>query len=304
MREKYLIINGDDAGIDHERNEGLLQSFEQGVLTSITALVNGPAFHEIVGYVAGHPDLGMGIHLNLTEGRALSGKANSLTNKAGDFHPKAKVWEDAWHGRLDREAMHNEFRAQLDAFRQTGLTPTHLDGHNHIHLFPQVLDVILALGKEYHEIRSLRLVSEGLPFYGTKSAEDVLPDIELASAAKEVRRLYRQGHQKVGFFRHLSDLARPKIAGKLNFPDEFHGIHLAANFTRDNFELVIAGLKARVTEIMAHPGFMSSRSVNFSRSHDRCREYAVLTDQRIKKKVAALGLTLTDYSILGKNETI
>lgn len=298
MSEKFLIINGDDAGIDHQRNEGLIKSFEEGVLTSVTALVNGPAFEEIAHYTAKHPGLGIGIHLNLTQGRALSGRLKTLTDEEGNFHPKARAWANAWQGKLDEEEISKELMTQLEAFAETGLTPTHLDGHNHIHLFPQVLQAILALMDKSRVMRRLRLVNEGPPFYGPNRAKDALPDIEMGKASEEVQLLYRLGHQKVGFFRHLSDLARPKVKGRIRHPDEFHGIHLAANFTQANFESVVANLKTRVTEIMTHPGFRSANSVRFSRSRDREREYLVLTDRHLKEKIEASGLTLANYLIL------
>ena len=42
-----------------------------------------------------------------------------------------------------------EIRAQFEAFQKTGLRLDHVNAHNHMHLHPPVLGLLLRIGREY-----------------------------------------------------------------------------------------------------------------------------------------------------------
>ncbi len=57
-----------------------------------------------------------------------------------------RLAQDAFLGRLERDALAGEIHLQLDAFESVwGAPPDFVDGHQHVHQFPQVRDTILAL---------------------------------------------------------------------------------------------------------------------------------------------------------------
>ena len=58
-----------------------------------------------------------------------------------------------------RRQLQMEIRAQFEAFRRTGLELDHADAHNHMHLHPTVLGMMLETGREYG-LKSVRLPAE------------------------------------------------------------------------------------------------------------------------------------------------
>ncbi|WP_235420214.1 ChbG/HpnK family deacetylase [Exiguobacterium sp. s16] len=49
----------------------------------------------------------------------------------------------------DPELVYLEWKAQIEAFRATGLPLHHLDSHHHVHGWPAIQDVIVRLAEEY-----------------------------------------------------------------------------------------------------------------------------------------------------------
>src|SRR6266851_10522683 len=68
---KLLIVNADDFGLSSGINVGIIEGFKKGILTSASIMVNAPAFDEAVELAHAHPDLGIGVHLNVLRGKAV-----------------------------------------------------------------------------------------------------------------------------------------------------------------------------------------------------------------------------------------
>src|SRR5688572_4338796 len=60
--------------------------------------------------------------------------------------------------RFDRAAVHRELGAQVEKVMRAGIRPTHLDGHQHVHLLPRVWPVVVELARE-HGIAWVRMPS-------------------------------------------------------------------------------------------------------------------------------------------------
>lgn len=79
---RVLIINADDFGYCDQRNRGIVESFQAGVVSSATLLVNADKALEAVKLSNEH-GIPLGLHLNLTEGRPITACHNSLTADNG-----------------------------------------------------------------------------------------------------------------------------------------------------------------------------------------------------------------------------
>ena len=81
MVEKKFILNADDFGMSKAFNRAVLDGYHNGFLTSASLCANGKAFNAAVNEIIPEcPNLGLGVHLNIIEGRSLT-KAPLLTNK-------------------------------------------------------------------------------------------------------------------------------------------------------------------------------------------------------------------------------
>jgi predicted glycoside hydrolase/deacetylase ChbG (UPF0249 family) len=152
-----LIINGDDFGASPAVNDALVRCHRDGVLTSATVLANQPAAEEALAAGRAYPALGIGVHLNLTEGVPLSPPAaiRSLVDQGGRFRAFPAQLLRIINGQARIAEVEREFRAQIEYLVARGVSPTHVDGHFHVHAFPRLLGLVLRLMSEY-EIRGMR----------------------------------------------------------------------------------------------------------------------------------------------------
>src|SRR5262249_30264542 len=115
-----LIVNADDFGYSRGINRGIIQTHEQGIVTSTSLMVRWAHAGEAAEYARAHPRLGVGLHVDFREWYYFRGhKVPRYLVGAEDA--RAEVYED-------------EFRRQLEAFRELmGREPSHVDTHQHVH---------------------------------------------------------------------------------------------------------------------------------------------------------------------------
>jgi len=159
---RRVILTGDDFGLAVPVNEAIEEAHRHGVLTAASLMVGGAAAADAVERARRLPSLRVGLHLVLVEGRPLlpakavpdlvdaSGELDTHLVRAGvRFFFKPGV----------RRQLEAEIRAQFQAFRATGLPLDHVNAHNHMHLHPTVLRLLVQVGREFG-MRAVRLPHE------------------------------------------------------------------------------------------------------------------------------------------------
>ena len=112
-------MNADDFGISEGVNCGIIEAHEHGIVTSASLMVRWPAAPQAAAYATAHPDLSVGLHVDLGE----------WIYRNGGWEPLYQVVAAD-----DCTAVAAELSRQLDTFRQLmGKNPTHLDSHQHVH---------------------------------------------------------------------------------------------------------------------------------------------------------------------------
>src|SRR3954452_4344148 len=146
-RNSALVINGDDFGYSAAINAAIVRCHVEGVLTSASVLVNQRATREALRLAREYPTLGVGWHVNLTEGGPVlpPGAVPTLVDRRGLFRPIGALLPGLVSGQVRRADVERELRAQLALLLDAGLRPTHVDGHLHAHAFPRVLPIVLGL---------------------------------------------------------------------------------------------------------------------------------------------------------------
>lgn len=132
---RVLIINADDFGMYHAVNAAVVRSVEEGVASSCSLMPPCPAAPHAMSLLRQHPQLSFGIHLTLvcdTPGYrwgplAAREEVSSLLDETGELFTADRV--PALLARARLEEVEREFRAQVNAVADAGLTPTHLDWH-------------------------------------------------------------------------------------------------------------------------------------------------------------------------------
>jgi predicted glycoside hydrolase/deacetylase ChbG (UPF0249 family) len=163
-----LIVNGDDFGVSPAVNAAILHCHCEGVLTSTSVLANGAAADEALGLARAHPSMGVGVHLNLTDGAPLSSPAAvpTLVDRQGRFRTFPGQMLRVIGGRARIAEVERELRAQIEYVLARGVVPTHVDGHLHAHAYPRLLPLVLRLMHEYG-IRGMRqpILAAWMPLY-------------------------------------------------------------------------------------------------------------------------------------------
>lgn len=236
---KDLIINADDLGADEARNRGIFEAIETGRVTSVSVLVNGDGFED-----AGErwkslckKEVSLGIHINLSEGRPISKDLRLLTGQDGCFLGK-KAARDLLGHEVDEELtreIQREVQAQIDALHVFGTPIKHLDGHQHIHVFPPVLPVVMSCALE-NKIPWMRIPDE--------------PNPSILSLLVQ-----QDGMDEAGMFSSLGVAARSVVMlSEVESCDHFRGLYLKGKLDIALLEELMRDLPMGLTELMVHPG--------------------------------------------------
>ena len=132
---RVLIVNNDDFGMYDAINTAVIRSITDGIASSCSLMVPCPAAPHAMELLRGHAEIPFGIHLTLfcdtTDDKwgplTAKERVSSLLDERGELYTPAQVPDLLAQARLDEVEL--EFRAQIDAVADAGLTPTHLDWH-------------------------------------------------------------------------------------------------------------------------------------------------------------------------------
>ena len=106
------------------------------------------------------PALGLGIHFTLVNAKSVLPASDipSLVDPAtGELYPDHGAFVKRFlTGKIRLQDVQRECTAQLDRFLDTGLVPTHADSHQHMHVLPGIIDIILDLCLD-HGIPAVRI---------------------------------------------------------------------------------------------------------------------------------------------------
>lgn len=145
------IITGDDFGFDVRVNSAIVLSFQQGLISHASLMVNLDHFEDACHLVQVHRLQGrIGLHLNLTEGVPLTGDVKGTPLCAGGrFVPPDRLRHYRFLSPSTKRAVASEVTAQIRAARSAGIALTHLDSHNHIHTIPSLARVIAEVARAH-----------------------------------------------------------------------------------------------------------------------------------------------------------
>jgi chitin disaccharide deacetylase len=145
---RRIWLCADDFGISSAVNTAIRDLVVRGRLNATSALVAAPSFHRSEAIAlnvlnSAAPRVAIGLHLAFTAPfRPLSKHFQPLNE--GTFLPLATTARHAIMYRLDYDALVAEITSQMQRFLDTfGRAPDFVDGHHHVHLFPQISDAVL-----------------------------------------------------------------------------------------------------------------------------------------------------------------
>jgi len=281
---KRLIVNADDLGADEARNAGIFEAVREGSVTSVSILANGPALEGALREIGSLKEekISWGIHLNLSEGTPRIAGLRRLTGKDGFFLGKVPAHELLSHRgdpELEKEVA-QEMEAQVQALGNAGIRISHLDSHQHIHVFPAVVRAAVRLARQ-HRIPWMRVPEEPEP---------------TPAGGRVDGPLLRESRN----FSGLAKAARARLEGTgMRTTDHFRGLYLKGRLSLSSLIETLDDLPEGLTEMMVHPGRipetpLSTPFSGFS-TLDRAKELEALLDKDFRKALTLNRIELIPF---------
>jgi len=243
-----IIINADDFGLTPGVNRAICEGFENGLITSTSALACSRFIEEGVGLLDNKYKANVGLHICLDEERPVSDPKKIQTlidHKTGCFKTRAKLLRDLLLRRVCSGDMYVEMKAQFEKLRSLGIKIDHFDSHGHLHAFPQVSSVVDRLSKEYGVLLIRRPVESYWPALLTPANLRRLPISLLISCASiySFKRRYETNSRNMSFMGLLDS----------------GNVHEAVI---QRWHKVVSNLHDRIIEVMCHPGVKDDKELD------------------------------------------
>jgi chitin disaccharide deacetylase len=240
--DRTVIITADDLGLDHEINTGIIESFEKGIITCASLLMNAPSTEDGIKIAKHNPNLEVGIHLSIVEGYSLRGVRSTITDESDYFSDGICLIRD-WKkflvsyftGRINFVELEEELELQILKFKaKVGEIPF-LNSTQHLHLLPVVWKIVFKLCIKY-DIKVVRLPRFSLTdiFWHNRKILRLIPFLILGTVCRT----------------NLRD-------SDIKCPGNLIGIQYSGNINISRLLYILKHLNHSITEIILHPGYHS-----------------------------------------------
>lgn len=281
MSDKKFILNADDFGMSRAYNTAVLEGYNNNLLKSTSLTANGEAFEEAIKQIIPNcPDLGIGVHLNIIEGKSLCSDLNELTDVNGIFNNSyGQLIIKSYTNKQFLEQVETEFKAQIEKVLNSGINVSHLDSHVHTHAIPPIFDIVCKLAKEYG-ISQIRTQREKLYF---------VPDISIYFQNNYAINLVKIA--LLDIFTYFNNKTIKKYGLKTNQYILGVGYTSMMNVHTVYFGLfALKKMQNIVAEALIHPCRYEDGTID-----NHFTEYRITQSEKLKAKIEELGFEITNY---------
>ncbi|OYY68874.1 hopanoid biosynthesis-associated protein HpnK [Sphingomonas sp. 28-63-12] len=277
---RRLIVTADDFGASTAINHAVERGHGEGCLTAASLMVTGDAVDDAVARARRLPELGVGLHLVLVEGRPALPPAAlpALVDASGHFRTDmARLGADIFFKPAARRQLRAEIAAQFAAFAATGLPLDHVNAHKHFHLHPTIAGIILEVGRGYG-MKAMRAPVEPIA---------ILRGIEPVQQAAATRiadlwaRLLRRRLRRAGMV----------------VPDQVFGLAWSGAMTAVRVASLIDRAPMGITELYLHPA-TDKVGTGHAPGYRYTDEFAALIDPGVRQAITRSGARLTPFAAL------
>jgi predicted glycoside hydrolase/deacetylase ChbG (UPF0249 family) len=272
---RRIWLCADDYGISPGVNRAIRELISRGRINATSVMVGAPHFSSdeadaLDTFNSGETRVAIGLHVTLT------GPFNPISKgftplRNSEFLPLNDMLRAAMARRLQAEPLVIEIATQLRTFIEAfGRPPDFLDGHQHVHLFPQVRDAFLKVARDGAPAAWVRQCGRARPMRRLHDRKALTLDILSVAFRRKARRM------GIAF--------NPAFAGTYSFSPK-------AKFPK-LFPRFLSGLPDGGL-VMCHPGFVDPAlkaldSLTTLREH----EFAFFSSEAFPKALAEHGVAL------------
>jgi predicted glycoside hydrolase/deacetylase ChbG (UPF0249 family) len=273
---RRIWLCADDYAISPSVDRAIRDLIVRGRLNATTVMVAAPTFQrdEATALAILNSEckrVAIGLHVTLTAPfRPLSKGFRPLHE--GAFLALAATFRAGLLGRFSHEQLGAEIAAQIKAFKGAfGHPPDFIDGHQHVHLFPQIRDAVVAVVKEGAPDAWVRQCGRALPLL---SRIDDGKSLFLDRLSRTFRRRAHEHGLKTN----------PAFAGTYTYRHDANFAALFPSFLEALPENSV---------VMCHPGFVDVELARLDPLTSlREREYAYLASDQFPRVLERHGVTL------------
>jgi hopanoid biosynthesis associated protein HpnK len=286
---RQLIVNADDFGLTAGVNRAIVETHNDGIVSSATLMANGTAFDHAVERARATPTLSVGCHVVLVDGAPVSepGAVDTLlairSAEPDKFYSRLPaVAARAVFGGFDPDQLVEEITAQIRKLQAAGLQLTHLDTHKYTHVFPEILGAL---------VRAARIC-------GVPAIRNPFVPVAVVSASQFAAKpgLWKR-YGQVRMLRSFAGQFRAKArrAG-LATPDGIVGVVETGSFGTSLLRQALTNLPEGTWELVCHPGYDDAdlRAVGTRLLESREQERRLLMSDELrtfldKQKIGLMG---------------
>ena len=268
---RHIILCADDYGISPAVSAAIRDLIARHRINATSVMVVAPSFSKAEAEAlrdAAADHAAIGLHLTLTAPfRPLT--RGFAPTRDGAFLPLAAMAGRGLGRMLKPPLLEAEIVAQIDAFRAVlGRAPDYIDGHQHIHVFPQIGEALIQVSRDAAPQAWLRQCGRAV----RHSLEP--KGLILDALSKRFKRLATQAGRRTN----------PAFAGTYTF-------RAGADYTK-LFPEFLGGLPDGGL-VMCHPGRVDDELRRLDPLTDlREREYAYFLDETFPRLLAERGVAL------------
>lgn len=281
-----MIFTADDFGLTTSVNEAVEQAHRRGVLSTASLMVTAPASADAVRRAKANPELNVGLHLVLADGRPALPPAAipDLLDDDGQFGTAmARAGVRFFFLPRVRRQLAAEIRAQYETFKRTGLRLDHVNAHKHFHLHPTVLGLALAIGRDYG-LSAIRYPREPL-----------LPSLRISR-----RGLIGKITGAMLLSPWLQLLKRRLQRASLAYNQHLFGLSATGGMVEELVLRTLAALPPGDSELYFHPATRSGEEIAASqRGYQNHRELEALLSPRVATALIDQSITRIGFRDLG-----
>jgi chitin disaccharide deacetylase len=139
MQQKHICICADDFGLSSSINQGIIELIAINRISAVSCMVYGTKWHEglsaLLNLKQNNNDnkIDIGLHLDLID-----------TVKINTSKKLVNLIIHSYLRKLNKQEIIHNIKIQLDKFEHdTNQIPDYIDGHQHIHQFPIIRDILI-----------------------------------------------------------------------------------------------------------------------------------------------------------------
>ncbi len=275
---RRLIVTADDFGAAEAVNDAVEHAHRNGILTAASLMVSGSHAADAVRRARGMPNLRVGLHLVLVEGKPVlpAEAVPDLVDQRGFFRTDmARAGAAMFFVARVRRQLEAEIEAQFAAFEATGLALDHVNAHKHFHLHPTIAALMVRFARR-HGARGARVPLE---------PQKVLRKIEKTGLSGTVALTQPFAKALRSRFR------RAGIAA----PDQVFGLAWSGAMRASRLVGILSNLPRGLTEIYMHPA-TGGTFQGAVPGYEYRAELAALIDPRMPGLIASGDIHLGGFS--------